>query len=95
VLRTCLRDMFSDLAVPGGIANCGFVVDWGSWCRAMDQNNLALLPKHTRFGIMLIARWVAACCPPHAWQHLAGKGDLQAAFNINARVRTSVMTRAA
>ncbi len=24
----------------------------------MDQNNLALLPKHTRFGIMLIARWV-------------------------------------
>ncbi len=51
--------MFSDLAVPGGIANRSFVVDWGAWCRAMDENRLALLPKHTRFGLMLIARYSA------------------------------------
>ena len=50
------RDMFGDLAVPGGVANRSFVVDWGAWCRAMDGNRLALLPQHTRYGLMLIAR---------------------------------------
>ena len=42
--------------MPGGIANRSFVVDWGAWCRAMDENRLALLPQHTRYGLMLIAR---------------------------------------
>lgn len=59
--------MFSDLAVPGGIANRSFVVDWGAWCRAMDENRLALLPKHTRFGLMLIARYTMQGAMPGRW----------------------------
>ena len=61
--------MFGDLAVPGGIANRSFVVDWGAWCRAMDENRLALLPQHTRYGLMLIARRGTCCHAPPATPH--------------------------
>ena len=50
------RDLFSDIGMPGGIANRSFIKEWGGFCAAMDSNNFSKLPRHSALPLMLVSK---------------------------------------
>ena len=54
--RTSCRDLFNDIAMPGGIANKSFVREWDGFCAAMDSNDFSKLPRHSAIPLMLVSK---------------------------------------
>lgn len=50
------RDLFNDIAMPGGIANKSFVREWDGFCKAMDTNDFLKLPTHSALPLKLISK---------------------------------------
>ena len=50
------RDLFNDIAMPGGIANRSFVQEWDCFCKAMDSNNFMKLPGHSALPLKLLSK---------------------------------------
>ena len=50
------RDLFNDIAMPGGIANKSFVREWDGFCAAMDSNDFSKLPRHSAIPLMLVSK---------------------------------------
>lgn len=57
------RDLFNDIAMPGGIANKSFVREWDAFCKAMDSNDFMKLPAHSALALKLLSKCVQG---PHA-----------------------------
>jgi hypothetical protein len=54
--RCVYRDLFNDIAMPGGIANRSFVQEWDCFCKAMDSNNFMKLPGHSALPLKLLSK---------------------------------------
>ena len=52
----CDRDMYNDIAIPGGIAMKSFSERWAQFCQAMDYNDYSLLPMPVRLLLTLVSR---------------------------------------
>jgi hypothetical protein len=53
------RDLYSDIAVPGGVANKSFVAEWACFCQAMDSNDFLRLPSHSALALKLLSKCAA------------------------------------
>ncbi len=50
------RDLFNDIAMPGGIANRSFVCEWDCFCKAMDSNDFMKLPGHSALPLKMLSK---------------------------------------
>ncbi len=53
----CCRDLFNDIAMPGGIANRSFVCEWDCFCKAMDSNDFMKLPGHSALPLKMLCKY--------------------------------------
>lgn len=53
----CCRDLFNDIAMPGGIANRSFVCEWDCFCKAMDSNDFMKLPGHSALPLKMLSKY--------------------------------------
>lgn len=56
------RDLFNDIAMPGGIANKSFVREWDAFCKAMDSNDFMKLPAHSALALKLLSKRATCSC---------------------------------
>ena len=60
------RDLYNDIAMPGGISNKSFVREWDGFCAAMDSNDFTKLPGHSALPLMLVSKYAG---PPQSSPH--------------------------
>lgn len=62
------RDLYNDIAMPGGISNKSFVREWDGFCAAMDSNDFTKLPGHSALPLMLVSKYAGPLqFPPHSF----------------------------
>ena len=64
------RDLYNDIAMPGGISNKSFVREWDGFCAAMDSNDFTKLPGHSALPLMLVSK-CAPVLPSPLWARRA------------------------
>ena len=63
-LRTCkaahvsCRDLYHDIAIPGGIAMKSFSEAWANFCKGMDYNDYSMLQAPAKQLLKTISKWV-------------------------------------
>ena len=50
------RDLYNDIAIPGGIAMKSFSETWGQFCQGMDYNDYSLLQSPAKQLLTMISK---------------------------------------
>ena len=53
---TVCRDLYNDIAIPGGIAMKSFSETWGQFCQGMDYNDYSLLQSPAKQLLTMISK---------------------------------------
>ncbi len=51
-----LRDLYHDIAIPGGIAMKSFSEAWALFCQCMDYNHYSLLPSPVKQLLTMVSK---------------------------------------